>query len=110
MSIIIKHIVEESKFTIIFDMQDGSISFPSLDLNIEGDIDLSTLITKLSEFIEQKKKLQIEFEGTNDLEESNHKIKLVKETLNEIYNKFNEQVVQDDSSGRTHQENDNLPF
>lgn len=93
MNIIIKHIVEESKFTIIFDMQDGSISFPSQDLNIEGDIDLSTLITKLSEFIEQKKELQIEFDDTKKLEESNHKIKLVKETLNEIYNKFNEQFI-----------------
>ena len=110
MSIIIKHIVEESKFTIIFDMQDCSISFPSIDLNIEGDIDLSAIITKLAEFIEQKKELQIKFEDTGNLAESNPKIKLIKETLNEIYNKFNEQDIQDDSSGRTHQENDNLPF
>src|SRR5690554_6248541 len=93
MSIIIKHIMEESKFTINFDMQDGSISFRSQELKIEGDIDLSVLITKLSEFIEQKKKLQIEFEDTSNLEDSNPKIKLVKDTLNEIYNKFNEQII-----------------
>lgn len=110
MSIIIKHVVEESKFTISFDMQNGSISFPSQDLNIGGDIDLRALITKLSEFIEQKDELQIEFEDTNNLEESNPKIKLVKETLEEIYNKFNELVLRDDFSEESHQENDNLPF
>lgn len=96
--------MEESKFTINFDMQDGSISFRSQELKIEGDIDLSVLITKLSEFIEQKKKLQIEFEDTSNLEDSNPKIKLVKDTLNEIYNKFNEQIIMKISiqNGETH--------
>src|SRR5690606_33378807 len=117
-TIIIKHIIEESKFTINFDIQDGSLSFPSRELNIEGDIDLSAIISKLSEFIEQKKELHIEFEDTSNLAESNPKIKLIKETLNEIYNKFNEQFTvktevdtQEESSEVAQSEkDDDLPF
>lgn len=118
MSIIIKHTIEVSKFIINFDMQDGSLSFLSVELNTEGDIDLSTIINKLSEFIGLKKNLQIEFEDTGNLSESKPKIKLIKETLNEIYYKFNEQfIVRTDEAinvpemppGIT-QDDDDLPF
>lgn len=91
-TILVKHIIEESKFSINFDLQDGSISFPTLDLDIKGDVDFKELIIKLLEFIENKREIQIEFEDQKNLQEGNTKITLIKETLSEIYNKYNSQI------------------
>lgn len=88
-SIIVKHIIAESKITINFDLLNGSLSFPSIELKMEGDIDLNSLVVKLSELIEEKKTLELEYEDTNSLLESNPKMQLIKSTLEEIYTIFN---------------------
>jgi hypothetical protein len=88
-SIIVKHIIEESKITINFDLLNGSLSFPSIELKIEGDIDLNSLVVKLTELIEEKRTLQLEYEDTNSLLETNPKMQLIKSTLEEIYSVFN---------------------
>ena len=88
-SIIVKHIIEESKITINFDLLNGSLSFPSIELKIEGDIDLNSLVVKLTELIEDKRTLQLEYEDTKSLLESNPKIQLIRSTLEEIYSVFN---------------------
>jgi hypothetical protein len=90
-SINVKNIIEENKITIGFDMGDGSLSFPSVELGIEGDIDLNTLVVKLSELIEQKRKLNVDYEDSRSLLVSNFKITLIKNTLSEVYFKFNSQ-------------------
>lgn len=91
-NIIIKHIVETEQIRISFDMQDGSLSFPTINLDIKSDIDLNTLLIKLTELIEIRRELEIQFEDPTDLLTSDSKIKLIKETLEEIYAKFNEDI------------------
>ena len=88
-SIIIKHTIEEKKITLTFDMQDGTLSFSTVELNIEGDINLNPLVIKLIELIENNRILEFEFTDTGSLLGANPKINLVKETLEEIYIEFN---------------------
>jgi hypothetical protein len=90
-SIIVKNIIEENKITISFDLRDGSLSFPSVELKTEGDIDLNTLVVKLAELLEHKRKLNVEYEDNGALLDSNPKMTLVKNTLAEVYTKFNSQ-------------------
>ena len=100
-SIIVKHIIEESKITINFDLLNGSLSFPSIELKIEGDIDLNSLVVKLTELIEDKRTLQLEYEDTKSLLGSNPKIQLIRSTLEEIYSVFN--ISFDDSENDVEQ-------
>ena len=79
----------------------GSLSFPSIELKMEGDIDLNSLVVKLSELIEEKKTLELEYEDTKSLLESNTKIQLVRSTLEEIYSVFNNSF--DDSENAAEQ-------
>lgn len=113
-SITIKHIIEENKITISFDLADGSLSFPSVELGIVGDIDLNLLVVKLAELIEKKRKLNVDFEDSNSLIDSNPKIKLIKNTLEEIYSKFNSQFEEAENNSQGNQvgfiEDDDLPF
>jgi hypothetical protein len=113
-SIIVKHIIEERKITINFDLLNGSLSFPSIELKIEGDIDLNSLVVKLTELIVDKRTLQLEYEDTKSLLESNPKIQLIRSTLEEIYSVFNNSF--DDSENVVEQNqvelntNGDLPF
>ncbi|MFC3561186.1 hypothetical protein [Pedobacter jamesrossensis] len=91
-NIVIKHIFETEQILLSFDMQDGSLSFPSINLDIKSDIDLNSLLIKLTEFVEIKRELEIQFEDPNSLLKSDAKIKLIGETLEEIYAKFNEKI------------------
>ena len=90
-SIIVKNIIEENKITISFDLREGSLPFSSVELKAEGDIDLNTLVVKLAELIEQKRKLNVEYEDDGALLDSRHKMTLLKSTLAEVYAKFNSQ-------------------
>jgi hypothetical protein len=110
--IIVKNIIEENKVTISFDMKDGSLSFPSVELGTEGDIDLNTLVVKLSELIEHKRKLNVDYEDTGSLLDSNPKMSLVKNTLAEIYTKFNSQFDNPENGTIIVETNvdDDLPF
>jgi hypothetical protein len=113
-SIIVKHIIEEKKLTINFDLLAGSISFPTIDLNIEGDIDLNPLVLKLTELIEKRRNLESEFECADPDLEKNHKVQLIKETLIEMYSLFNKNledtdaIISENHSGDDFE--DDLPF
>jgi hypothetical protein len=113
-SIIVKHIIDESKITINFDLLNGSLSFPSIELKIEGDIDLISLVVKLTELIEQKRTLHLEYEDTNSLLKTNPKMQLVKSTLEEIYsvynNSFNESENDDEQNKVESNSDDELSF
>ena len=113
-SIIVKHIIEESKITINFDLLNGSLSFPSIELKIEGDIDLNSLVVKLTELIEDKRRLQLEYEYTKSLLESNSKIQLIRSTLEEIYSVFNNSFYDTENDVEQNQvelnTNGDLPF
>lgn len=91
-TIIIKNTIEETKILVDFNFQDGSLSFPSVEINTEGDIDFNSLILKLTECMEANRSLEIEYVDVEQLAESNSKIGLVKSTLDEIYNKFNANI------------------
>lgn len=109
----VKHIIDEDKITINFDLLDGSLAFPAVELGIEGDIDLNSLVVKLTELIESKRKLNVDFEDSKSLLDSSPKIKLIKNTLEEIYSKFNSQF-DNPENGQTQVEtdtdDDDLPF
>ena len=112
-SIVIKHIIDESKITINFDLLNGSLSFPSIELKTDGDIDLNSLVIKLTELIEEKRTLELEYEDANSLLETNPKLQLVKDTLNEIYSVFNESFndsEKGEAQNQAEQNLDDLPF
>lgn len=111
--IIIKHIIEETKFTLNFDLQDGSLSFPTLELNIEGDVDLNSLVIKLTEILETNRILQFEFIDSSSFLESSPKLKLIKSTLEEIYVLYNgnfEEKLNTPIAKSTENDPDDLPF
>ena len=56
-------------------------------------MDLNNLINEIIKLIELKKKFSVEFVDKNNLVESDKKIELIKETLNDIYLKFNENIL-----------------
>jgi hypothetical protein len=113
-SVIVKHIIEESKITINFDLLNGSLSFPSIELKIEGDIDLNSLVVKLTELIEEKRTLQLEYEDTKSLLVSNPKIQLIRSILEEIYSVFSNSFADSENDGEQNQvesdSDDDLPF
>ena len=88
-TIIVTNTIEETKILVNFNFQDGALSFPAVEINIEGDVDFNSLILKLTECIESNRSLEIEYVDAKQLAESNSKIGLVKTTLDEIYNEFN---------------------
>lgn len=89
MTTIITNTIELTKILVNFNFQDGALSFPSVEINIEGDIDFNSLVVKLTELIEHNKQLEVEYVDPELLVESNSKIALIKTTLDEIYNEFN---------------------
>lgn len=91
-TIIIKNTIEETKILVDFNFQDGALSFPSVEINTDGDIDFNSLILKLTELIESNRQLEVEYVDVELLAETNSKIGLVKATLDEIYNKFNASI------------------
>jgi len=92
-TIIIKNTIEESKILVDFNFQDGLLSFPSVEIDTQGDIDFNSLVLKLTECLEFNRNLEIEFVDEENLAESNSKIGLIKATLNEIYNEFNTSIL-----------------
>lgn len=106
---IIKHNILEEKISISFDLQ----GFNNVDLDIQTDIDLNPLLIKLTKIIEVNKKLKFEFEDKNQLLQSFDKIKLIRETLIEIYDKFNDKInieIDSELSINEQIEDDDLPF
>ncbi|SFC71978.1 hypothetical protein [Flavobacterium phragmitis] len=95
-NIIVTNTIEQDKVTINFDPQDGTLSFPSVDLTTTADIDLNPLILKLTALLELDTKLEIQYDDVHSLADSDSKIKLVKETLDDIYKSFNQNIITED--------------
>lgn len=91
-NIIITNTISEDKIYINFDLQDGQIPFPSFEMSTIGDIELNPLILKLTELIELKRKINFQYVDANSLIIDGSKTKLIKETLDEIYESFNSNV------------------
>jgi len=107
-SILIKHILDDSKITINFDLLNGSPSFPPIELKIDGDIDLNSLVVKLTELIEEKRTLTLEYVDANSLMVTNPKMQLVKVTLDEIYSVF-DKLEHSDGQNQVEPDSD-VPF
>ncbi|PKP24126.1 MAG: hypothetical protein CVU03_13625 [Bacteroidetes bacterium HGW-Bacteroidetes-2] len=90
--IIIANSITENQISVIFNLNNGEVPFPPININIVGDVDLNALINEMVKLIEFKRKFLVEFIDVNNLAKTNDKIKLIKETLNEIYSKFNENI------------------
>jgi hypothetical protein len=95
-NILIKNTILEDKILISFDLQDGDLSFPSLELPTSGDIELNPLIIKLTELLEVNRELEVDYDDSQSILDTDTKIKLVKETLDEIYVSFNSNIVVED--------------
>jgi len=95
-NIIITNTIQEDEIIIGFNLQDGTVPFPPILMPISGDIELNPLVVKLTELIELKREIEFEYVDENDLIESNSKIKLVTETLDEMYNSFNSIIFDED--------------
>lgn len=91
-NITITNTISEDKIYISFDLQDGQIPFPPFEMSTIGDIELNPLILKLTELIELKRKINIQYVDENLLIIDGSKIKLIKETLDEIYQSFNSNI------------------
>ncbi|WP_289658340.1 hypothetical protein [Flavobacterium panacagri] len=97
-NIIVSNIIEQDKITINFDPQDGTLSFPSVDLTTNGDIDLNPLILKLTALLELDTKLEIRYVDSLSLLSQDSKIKLIKETLDDIFDSFNSNILKEDET------------
>ncbi|MFV8351344.1 hypothetical protein [Flavobacterium sp. XS2P14] len=98
-NILITNTILESKVLINFNLKDGDLSFP-LELSTSGDIELNPLIIKLTELLELNREIEIDYVDSQSILETDSKTKLVKETLDEIYDSFNSNIViEDDGEG-----------
>ena len=111
-TIIIKHSIQAEKINISFDTQEGSLSFPEVELDIKTDIDFNELLIKLTDFIELNKSIEFEFIDESKLLDNSSKIKLIKETLEEIYKNYNNHIITDNTIEEkvVEDKDDDLPF
>ena len=90
--IIITNTITVSQISVGFNLNNGEVPFPPISIDITGDVDLNNLINEIIKLIELKRKFLVEFIDIANLAETNDKVKLIKDTLNGIYSKFNENV------------------
>lgn len=95
-NILITNTILQDKVLISFDLLVGDLSFPTIELLTSGDIELNPLVIKLTELLELNREIEITYEDSFSLLETDTKIILVKETLDEIYNSFNSNIVVED--------------
>lgn len=96
-NILITNTILEDKILVNFNLQNGDLSFPSVELSISGDIELNPLVIKLTGLLDLNRKIEIDYVDSQSLSETDSKIKLVKETLDEIYGSFNSNIVTEDN-------------
>lgn len=96
--ITIVNTISEDKIIVNFNSQTNELAINNIELLIDGDIDFNPLIETLITLIEAKKEIDFSFEDTNNLTDSHSKIKLIKETINEIYTQFNKSVLNIDET------------
>jgi hypothetical protein len=106
-NIIITNTIAEDKIHLNFDLSDGKIPFPPIELSTSGDIELNTLVIKLTELLELNRKVEVKYSDDHSIIESTPKVKLIVDALNEIYNSFNSNIIiEDDDGDDDHKEND----
>lgn len=91
-NILITNTILADKVIIGFDFQDGSLALTTVELSTSGDIELNPLIIKLTEVLELNRELEIDYIDSLSILETDSKIELVKETLDEIYDSFNSNI------------------
>lgn len=90
--IIVNNTISENQILIGFNLNDGNVRFPPIVIDISGDVDLNSLITEIVKLLELNRKMSIEYSDPSSLLVANGKIKLIKETLDEVYSRFNEKI------------------
>lgn len=86
--ITIVNTISEDKIIVNFNSQTNELAINNIELLIDGDIDFNPLIEILITLIEAKKEIDFSFVDDTSIDLSS-KIKLVKNTMEEIYNQFN---------------------
>lgn len=95
-NILITNTILKVRILISFNLRNGDLSFPSVELSTSGDIELNPLVIKLTELLELNREIEIDYIDSQSILENESKIKLVKETLDEIYSSFNSNIVVED--------------
>lgn len=95
-NILITNTILKDRILISFNLRNGDLSFPSVELSTSGDIELNPLVIKLTELLELNREIEIDYIDSQSILENESKIKLVKETLDEIYSSFNSNIVVED--------------
>ena len=55
--IIITNTIAENQISVGFNLNDGQVPFPPINIDITGDVDLNNLINEIIKLIELKKKI-----------------------------------------------------
>jgi hypothetical protein len=92
-SILITNTITEDNVSISFDLQDGSLALTTVEIPTTGDIELNPLVLKLTELLELNREIEIDYADSLSILETDSKIDLVKETLDEIYESFNSNII-----------------
>ncbi|WP_435138377.1 hypothetical protein [Formosa sp. A9] len=91
-SIIVENFIDENEISVSFDLISGELAFPPITLSIEGDIDLNPLVLELTKLVKFNKPIDYKYNDDAGLIDSNLKIKLIKETLDDLFVAFNENL------------------
>ena len=107
----VKNKFNDSNLEIDFSKETQTIK--EITILISNDVNFKELIDYLLEIIPKNENLEIEFENFDD-QENVEKLELIKDTINEIYEKFNVSIVIDSevnvTDDETEEQNDDLPF
>lgn len=109
-NIIITNTIAVDKIHINIDLSDGKIPFPPIEISISGDIELNTLVIKLTELLEINRKVEVKYNDDYSLIESTPKVKLIIDALNEIYNSFNSNIIIEENDDDDDDNKDNDLF
>tara|TARA_R110002072_G_scaffold23578_2_gene81352 strand:+ start:345 stop:677 length:333 start_codon:yes stop_codon:yes gene_type:complete len=84
-----------------------------ISIPVATDVNFKMLVDYLLEVMPENDKLEIEFENFDD-QENVEKLGLIKDTINEIYEKFNLSIINESNENVTEEEtgeqDDDLPF
>lgn len=107
----VKNKFNDSNLEINFSKDTQTIK--DISISVSNDVNFKVLIDYLLEIIPENENLEIEFENFGN-QENFEKLELIKNTINEIYEKFNASIVIENevnlSDNVTEEQNDDLPF
>lgn len=107
----VKNKFNESNLEINFSKDTETIK--DIAILISNYVDFKELIDYLLEIVPENENLEIEFENFDD-QDNVEKLELIKDTINEIYEKFNDSIVIESEINVTdnvaEEQNNNLPF